>query len=522
MVKLNKVYDAKAHTCTYSKVVKGTDGKNITTSITVFDANNNYEVTKLHDDKDIVSFSKKTDDGKNVESEKAALTQEEIDGFLEDYKGGCKDVAKKEGKEVTVNDKGEIRTEDDTEYSLGSFVKAYKESEDKSAATEESEEDGKSKYYIPDSNYTTEPTGIFNSEMIWNNSMPIESDLDAFQTQMGGMNLLRNMYSNMELFGNSSLGGSSGGGYSNRSAHSPEALFGGIHKKYQDALQRIALDNEKKAKELEAKNADLETKLDDCGKSKTDTADDKKDDKKDDKAGDTKADDAATKAQEEKIAKATEKAEKAKQQNVANICKELFVSMKGWTKGTDTPRLEGNLAKIDKNNVIEVLDLWNKTYSAQMDGESLIESINNDVHLGWGNKNEQELVLPIKDALVARATDLGKLDEATAFDAGVTVEANAWITSDSAIEGSFATMLKSAMAAKEESGEGYLTKAEIESIKNSATKKTEKAAEPATEKVNEEEPKETEKETEADKAGKPVEPKATERKWWQSFIPQMF
>lgn len=141
-----------------------------------------------------------------------------------------------------------------------------------------------------------------------------------------------------------------------------------------------------------------------------------------------KADKKAEKAKTE-----TEKAGKEKSAEASKICKDLFVSMKGL--GTDDDKLDASIKKINKDNVLEVLQEWNKRYSSKMDGETLMESINKDLLF-----EDSKYIDHIKDAMVTRATEMGLSEDAQAFDAVVTAETTSFATYESAVETAFTEM----------------------------------------------------------------------------------
>lgn len=137
---------------------------------------------------------------------------------------------------------------------------------------------------------------------------------------------------------------------------------------------------------------------------------------------------------------------KSKKAEASQICKDFFVSMK--EAGTDEDLLKKAEDKVKKNNVLEVFEQWDKNYAASMDGETLVESINNDIYDG-----EDKHINKLKTALVLRAKELGLEEEAEAFDAQVTVEMNrsAWLggTNDDVVERLFTEMVTKAIAARD-------------------------------------------------------------------------
>ena len=88
-------------------------------------------------------------------------------------------------------------------------------------------------------------------------------------------------------------------------------------------------------------------------------------------------------------------------QNGKDIAKDLYDSIDGW--GTDEEKLDKAMKSITKDNVMEVLDAWNKTHGKEF-GESLLESIYGDIY--WNNERA-EYTRMLMDALAQKAEEAG-------------------------------------------------------------------------------------------------------------------
>lgn len=105
-----------------------------------------------------------------------------------------------------------------------------------------------------------------------------------------------------------------------------------------------------------------------------------------------KADAEAAKKAEEENEKAkkeaTEAAKKKREEEVADILKNLFDSMKMW--GTDEEALKTAIGRINKDNVLEVLETWEKSeYAEKMGSKSLIEVIDGETNgIFWSDADE--------------------------------------------------------------------------------------------------------------------------------------
>lgn len=143
----------------------------------------------------------------------------------------------------------------------------------------------------------------------------------------------------------------------------------------------------------------------------------------------------AKKAKEADNKKAADKAKDAKKKEIkeeaAAIAEDLYDAMKG--AGTKNEKLQQTIEKINKDNVMAVMKAWDENFADGMDGETLLESIQNEHYTGWfGNAQEKQEKL-ILDALVGRAEELGLVNEAHAARAKVNSEHSAWFTSDDTV-----------------------------------------------------------------------------------------
>lgn len=75
--------------------------------------------------------------------------------------------------------------------------------------------------------------------------------------------------------------------------------------------------------------------------------------------------------------------------------------------GTDEETLKAELQKLNKDNVVEVIKHWEETRGKHEDNEGMIARILKDLNDG----EQKEMVPFIRDALVARAEELGIYDE---------------------------------------------------------------------------------------------------------------
>ena len=84
------------------------------------------------------------------------------------------------------------------------------------------------------------------------------------------------------------------------------------------------------------------------------------------------------------------------------IAKAIYDAVDGW--GTNDEDLKTGMEQINKDTVMETLDAWNKTHAEEFDGESLLESIYNDVSDGDTRKEYTEKIL---NALKEKAAEAG-------------------------------------------------------------------------------------------------------------------
>ncbi len=152
-------------------------------------------------------------------------------------------------------------------------------------------------------------------------------------------------------------------------------------------------------------------------------------------AASTKAQKAKQKAQEAKVAKNKEQA--------AKIAESLYDAMKG--AGTKNDQLKQALGKLNNNNIMLVLEEWDKNYSSDMDGETLIQSIQAEYHSGFFTNEQKNVEKILCDALYNKAMSLGMSSEAHAFRAKINAEhGNSWWaggSSDSSVQNSIDTIV---------------------------------------------------------------------------------
>lgn len=150
------------------------------------------------------------------------------------------------------------------------------------------------------------------------------------------------------------------------------------------------------------------------------------------------------KARDAKLLKNAEAKQGKIDTDAAKIAEDLFVAMKG--AGTDNEKLKNAVSRINKDNVLYVLEAWNNEFSDSMDGESLIESIQNEHYTGWFGHQQEDLENHIADALFKKGQELGLKNESHAFRAKINAEHSAWFTSDSVILSNFNTMIQAVSA----------------------------------------------------------------------------
>lgn len=147
---------------------------------------------------------------------------------------------------------------------------------------------------------------------------------------------------------------------------------------------------------------------------------------------------------------AAAKAKSEKAQKEANeICEKLYVAMKGI--GTDNKAVDEALARINKDNVLEVMETYINQYSDDMDGETLIESLQNEEWVGWSGRLTK-ITNGLKDKLAARASEMGLDAEAKSFKAKVSAENNSWFNIDDEVVNNHFNTLLAAMITKRDNG----------------------------------------------------------------------
>ena len=146
-------------------------------------------------------------------------------------------------------------------------------------------------------------------------------------------------------------------------------------------------------------------------------------------------------AKKEEKAKVQKEAKVKKAKTEANaICEDFYVAMKG--AGTDNKKLRSALERVNKDNVLEVMETYIKNYSEDMNGETLIESIQDEQYWGWFSNDLKNSTNKLKQAMAERAKEMGLEDEASSFSAKVTSENNRWWnTRDEVVAKHFNTML---------------------------------------------------------------------------------
>ena len=130
-------------------------------------------------------------------------------------------------------------------------------------------------------------------------------------------------------------------------------------------------------------------------------------------------------------------------EDAAKIAENLYDAMKG--AGTKNKQLKENLANLNNDNVMLVLDEWEKNYSSDMDNETLIQSIQDEYHSGFFTNEQKNVEKLLCDALYNKAMSLGMSSEAHAFRAKINAEhGNSWWlggSSDSSVQNSVDTII---------------------------------------------------------------------------------
>ena len=151
---------------------------------------------------------------------------------------------------------------------------------------------------------------------------------------------------------------------------------------------------------------------------------------------------------DKKQAAAKAKADRV-QKEANEICETLFVAMKGI--GTDNDAVDKALARINKDNVLEVMETYINQYSESMDGETLIESLQNEEWVGWSGRLTK-ITNGLKEKLAARASEMGLDAEAKSFKAKVTAENNSWFNIDDEVINTYFNTMLAAMITKRDNG----------------------------------------------------------------------
>jgi len=151
---------------------------------------------------------------------------------------------------------------------------------------------------------------------------------------------------------------------------------------------------------------------------------------------------------EKKQAEAKAKQEKV-QKEANEICEKLYVAMKG--AGTDDKAVDEALAQITEDNILEVMETYIQQYSDDMDGETLIESLQNEYWVGWSGKLTK-ITNGLKEKLAARASKMGLDAEAKSFKAKVSAENNSWWNIDDEVINNHFNTLLAAMLTKRAQG----------------------------------------------------------------------
>jgi len=120
----------------------------------------------------------------------------------------------------------------------------------------------------------------------------------------------------------------------------------------------------------------------------------------------------------EEAAAAKEKRAEEIKAKASEIAGQIFQSLKGI--GTDEEKLKEAVDKIDKDNVLSVMKIWEDDYKGNMGGYDLITSIDDDFSFGGQN----DYINQIKTALKEKAYDLKQEQKANAFEAKTSQEIN--------------------------------------------------------------------------------------------------
>lgn len=148
-------------------------------------------------------------------------------------------------------------------------------------------------------------------------------------------------------------------------------------------------------------------------------------------------------AKDAKALKNAEAKEAKTKEQAAAIAEKLYDAMKG--AGTKNDQLRQALGQLNNENILYVLEEWNTNYSGNMDGESLIQSIQDEYHSGFFSNEQKNVEKILCDALFNKAKSLGMSGEAHAFRAKINAEhGNSWWlggSSDKSIQTSVDTII---------------------------------------------------------------------------------
>ena len=148
-------------------------------------------------------------------------------------------------------------------------------------------------------------------------------------------------------------------------------------------------------------------------------------------------------AKDAKALKNAEAKEAKTKEQAAAIAEKLYDAMKG--AGTKNDQLRQALGQLNNDNILYVLEEWNTNYSENMDGESLIQSIQDEYHSGFFTNEQKNVEKILCDALFNKAKSLGMSGEAHSFRAKINAEhGNSWWlggSSDKSIQTSVDTII---------------------------------------------------------------------------------
>lgn len=148
-------------------------------------------------------------------------------------------------------------------------------------------------------------------------------------------------------------------------------------------------------------------------------------------------------AKDAKALKSAQAKEAKTKEQAAGIAEKLYDAMKG--AGTKNDQLKKALAQLNNDNILYVLEEWNTNYSSDMNGETLIQSIQDEYHSGFFTNEQKNVEKILCDALFNKAKSLGLSGEAHAFRAKINAEhGNSWWlggSSDKSVQTSVDTII---------------------------------------------------------------------------------